>query len=141
MGLFVKEYYNEDCIAANDIGAINYLADVKIIDLKGLGSNDIARHKLEDDDLDEDIVDYETKRFKCKIAIIYDKNGKGWDFDIPITWIKVGEWTIRGNVVCYSEIVSFWAVDPNETLDLIQNLQDFSKHLPHTVLESGNYTE
>ncbi len=46
MGLFLNEYYNEDCIAANDIGAINYLADVKCIDLKGLGSKDIAPFKL-----------------------------------------------------------------------------------------------
>jgi len=140
MGLFVDKYYDGECIAANDIGAINYLADVVCIDLKGLGDKSIARHKMEDDELDEDIVDMETKRKNCKIAIIYEDDGKGWDFEIPLTWTKVGEWTIRGNVVCYSGTVSFWSVDPDETNNLIQNLLDFSKYLPHTVKESGNYT-
>ena len=44
-------------------------------------------------------------------------------------------------LVCGDDTVSFWAVDPDEVQDLIKNLQDFSKHLPRTVIESGNYTE
>ncbi|MFW9989307.1 MAG: hypothetical protein ACFFC3_11680 [Candidatus Odinarchaeota archaeon] len=46
MGLFLKEYYNGECIAANDIGAINFIADIKCIDLWGLGTMEIADSKM-----------------------------------------------------------------------------------------------
>jgi hypothetical protein len=75
----------------------------------------------------------------CKIAIIYDS----WFFSygIPADWIKVGQWTIQNNVVCGSDTISFYAVDPLEESTLITHLQDFSNQLPNDVIESGLYTE
>ena len=138
MGLFLKKYYNGKCVAANDIGAINYIADIECLDLRGLGSRDTANY-LVNDDLDEDNIYNLARKRDCKIAIIYE-DAKRW-FDIPTEWVKVGEWTIEDNVICYFDTVSFWAVDPDEVDHLMDHLRDFSKYLPNSVSESGNYTE
>ena len=47
MAMFVKSYYEEKGVAANDIGAINYYADIKNLDLWGIGSIDVAKAKIE----------------------------------------------------------------------------------------------
>jgi hypothetical protein len=138
MGLFLQKYYEGECVAVNDIGAINYLADIECLDLRGLGSKDIAKARL-NDNLDEKVVYKAAKRRDCKIAIIYED--KDYGYDIPSQWTKVGEWKIKYNVVCGDDIVSFWATDPEEIDDLIDNLKDFSRYLPNTVTESGNYTK
>jgi hypothetical protein len=138
MGLFLKKYYQGECVAANDIGAINYHADIKCLDLRGIGSSDIGK-SIVNDDLDEEIVYKAAKRRDCKIAIIYEDRDYG--FDIPSEWIKVGEWEIKNNVICADDTVSFWAVDPDEVDDLMDHLRDFSRSLPNTIIESGNYTK
>ena len=138
MGLFLKEYYEGECVAVNDIGAINYLADIECLDLRGLASTDIAK-SIVNDELDEEVVYKAAKRRDCKIAIIYED--KDYGYDIPSQWTKVGEWKIKYNVVAGDDTVSFWAVDSDEIAELIKNLQEFSDYLPHTVKESGNYTD
>ena len=138
MGLFLNKYYDGEVIAASDIGAIGYLADVEIIDLRGLGSLSVARHRL-NDNFDTEDVKKMTERRDCKIAIIYED--KDYGYDVPSNWKKAGEWTIKNNVVAGDDTVSFWAVDPDEWDDLIDHLKDFSSHLPYTVTESGNYTK
>jgi len=137
MGLFLNKYYKGECIALNDIGAVNYIADIECLDLRGLGSKEIAE-AIVDDELDEEFVYKEAKRRDCIIAIIYED--KDYGYDIPSQWTKVGEWKLGYNVVCGDDTVSFWAVDPDEVDDLIENLKDFSENLPKTVKESGNYT-
>jgi len=138
MGLFLKEYYNGECVALNDIGAVNYIADIECLDLRGLGSKEIA-DSMVNDNLDEDVVYKAAERRDCKIAIIYED--KDYGYDIPSEWIKVGEWKIKYNVVAGDDTVSFWAIESDEIAELIENLQDFSNHLPHNVEESGNYTK
>ena len=137
MGLFLQKYYQGKCIAANDIGAINYLSDIECLDIRGLASQDMAEARI-NDDLDEDFVYKAAKRRDCKIAIIYEDKDY---IEIPSEWVKVGEWEIENNVVCADDTVSFWAVDPDEVDDLIDHLQDFSRYLPNTVEEYGNYTK
>lgn len=138
MGLFLQKYYEGECIALNDIGAVNYLADIECLDLRGLGSDDVAR-AIVNDELDEEFVYEAAKRHDCVIAIIYED--KDYGYDIPSQWTKVGEWELKYNVVCGDDTVSFWAVDPDEINDLMENLEDFSRFLPETVIESGNYTK
>ncbi|MFX1443895.1 MAG: hypothetical protein ACFFHV_10815 [Promethearchaeota archaeon] len=138
MGLFLKKYYNEKCIAANDIGAIDYLTDVKCVDLWGLGDIDTAKAII-NDDLDNETIYDIAKKNNVIIAIIYESNYFG--YEIPTEWIKAGQWTISDNRVCYSSKVSFYAVDTEKYDALINNLKDFSSFLPNTVKESGNYTE
>ena len=71
MGQFLNKYYKGECIALNDIGAANYLTDIECLDLRGLGSKEIAQSII-DDELDEEFVYKEAKSRDCKIAIIYE---------------------------------------------------------------------
>jgi len=139
MGLFLKKYYNNSIVAANDIGAINYLSDIECLDLIGLGDMDIAelrRKKL----LNTESLYKLAKEKNVKIAILY----KNW-FEVfggfPKEWIEVGEWGIPKKVVCGDTLVSFFAVDKLEKYTLINNLKDFSRYLPKDVYQSGIYTQ
>ena len=43
MGLFIKRYYQGSAVALNDIGAVNFLADVHCLDLWGLGNYEVTQ--------------------------------------------------------------------------------------------------
>ena len=45
MGSFLARFYQGKAIAANDIGAINYLADIKTVDLDELSNFQVAKMK------------------------------------------------------------------------------------------------
>lgn len=139
MGLFLNKYYSGEDIAANDIGAINYLADIKCIDLYGLGTYEVGKLKVQDA-LTTEEIDEITKEADCKIAILYDiwftKNES-----LPITWFEAGRWTLPKNKACAYETVTFYALKADQINELIENLKDFSKYLPRNVIQSGNYTE
>ncbi len=42
MALFLKDFYAGNVVAANDMGAINYIADIRCLDLYGLASMEVA---------------------------------------------------------------------------------------------------
>lgn len=132
MGLFLKEFYEGDAIAANDIGAINYLADIKCIDLAGLGTIDVAK-AMRNGNYNAQFIYNLTKN--GKIAIIYDI------WKIPPNWIKVGQWTIPNNIICGDDTISFYAINENETTKLIENLKNFSLKLPKDVKQHGRYLD
>jgi len=134
---FLQRFYQGSSIAANDIGAINYFADIQCLDLFGIGSLEIAKAKLK--------RAYDTEKMyklahqkKVAVCIVYDH----W-FDvyggIPSQWIKVGQWKISNNVVCGGDTVSFYAVDPNEQKRLCDSLRHFSQNLPQNVAQEGKY--
>lgn len=136
MGLFLKQFYKGADVAANDIGAINYLADIHCLDLWGLGSKEVARMKKEGNYYQTERISDLTRTQGVKIAIIYDH----WFKDaIPLQWIKVGEWKISNNVVCGDDTVSFYAIDPSEEKNLINCLRQFAPQLPRSVKQGGRY--
>ena len=139
MGLFLKQFYEGESIAANDIGAINFLADIKCLDLVGLGSLEVAKAKINGNYKTQLIYNL-TQQKNVKIAIVY----KHW-FEkfggLPSSWIEVGEWKISNNIVCGGETVTFYAVDPTEENKLIENLRNFSSKLPRDVKQSGKYIQ
>ena len=141
MGLFYREFYQMETVAANDIGAINYLADIKCFDLWGLGNLEVGR-AIRGRHYNSQQIYGLTKAKHVRIAIVYDHwFARDEIGGIPSQWIKVGEWKILNNVVCHGNTVSFYAVDPFEVNNLIQNLRDFSSHLPKDVVQTGAYTK
>ena len=132
MGLFLQKYYSGKCVAANDIGAINFLGDVKCLDLRGLANMKILNATM-NGTYNTNMIYQIAKENDCKIAIVYkfayDNIG-----GLPSQWVLVGTWTIKEpNVTCWGLTVSFYAVSPNEVNNLFSNLKDFSKQLPDTV--------
>jgi hypothetical protein len=139
MGLFLREYYPEAHVAANDIGAIDFLADPHLTDLFGLASRPVMQAKLGGawhTDL-AGTLDRLTAADGARIAVLYDN----W-FDpdpatgrasVPPHWVRVAAWTIPDNVVCGGATVTWYAVAPEEAAALRSRLEAFSAGLPPGV--------
>jgi hypothetical protein len=133
MALFLQQFYQGQVVAANDIGAINYLADFHLVDLAGLGTRESAVFMMKRAYGPRQVADV-AAQYSAQVALVYDS----W-FQIPSQWIKVGEWQITNNVVCGDDTVSFYAVDPRAAPGLIENLRVFAPHLPGDVIQRGDY--
>lgn len=134
MGLFLKEYYTNESVAINDIGAVNYLADIKCLDLWALGNLESLKYYKAK--YTPDTLDSLTKEKNIKILIICETS---FAKVIPNGWVKVGEWKIKNNKVCADDVVSIYATNPEEEQKLIQNLKNYSTQLPPDVEQKGKY--
>jgi hypothetical protein len=132
MAAFIKQYYQGEGVAANDIGAITYFADIKLLDLWGLGNAEVTRAKLNREYTTQKMSEL-AKNHRTRIALIYsvwfDREG-----GVPSEWTKVGEWTTPNCIVCGYPIVSFYALDSSEVAPLRSNLDAFAKELPPGVI-------
>jgi hypothetical protein len=137
MARFVKRYYQGSIIALNDIGAVNFLADVHCLDLWGLANYKVTELKRQREFHTRDILRL-SREAGVKVALVYDS----WYTSIgglPRDWVWVGQWALPDNVVAGGDTVSIYAVDDSETAPLMQKLQDFSPLLPKDVKQSGRY--
>ncbi|HEV2492776.1 MAG TPA: hypothetical protein VG204_06845 [Terriglobia bacterium] len=142
MGLFLGRFYRGVPVAVNDIGAVSYLGDTRVVDLQGLANLDVAKERSKGF-LSEKQIDQLTKANGVRIAILYDRlfgNGQIAREGLPPEWVKVGEWRISNNVICWDDRVSFFAVDPSEKTRLIEALRQFARQLPADVQQAGDYT-
>lgn len=128
MAAFTKKYYNQSAVALNDIGAVAYFTNAKIIDLWGLANIEITKSKK---------LHYWTPQFldslcranKVQMAIIYDS----WFSDsLTKRWKKAATWKIQNNIICGDSIVSFYSLDSTQNI-LQQNLKMFQSQLPPSV--------
>lgn len=133
MGLFVHRYYQGSTVALNDIGAVNFLADIHCLDVMGLATIEVARERRRGTfGIDE--MGAMAKQTGARIAIIYDTWFPG---QVPQGWVRVGRWTIPNNVLNGGDTVCFYAVSPGEAQYLSQSLTDFSSQLPADVIQRG----
>lgn len=141
MGRFVRQYYQGERVAANDIGAINYFADIHCLDLMGLGSREVAQ-QIRAGSYNTAAIASLVAEQESTIAIVYDE-WFGWENPtaIPEGWVKVGSWTIANNVVAGDDTVTFYATTPAGAPRLAANLRDFASQLPDTVHQAGSYLE
>ncbi len=141
MARFFREYYSGQPIAVNDIGVVNFYADVRCLDLWGLASQEVARAQLEGT-YDSRVVRELTEKHRIKIAIVYDN----WFANVipegfSTYWEKCGAWQITDNKVCGSSTVAIYCVDPPERENLLRNLKAFSPSMPSKVRQSGMYSK
>jgi hypothetical protein len=133
MGSFLRTYYPTESVAVNDIGAVTYLTDVHLLDLAGLASNEVLLLKKE--------RAYTTERIQqlcaehgVRIAIIYDPwLQRGETQGVPSGWTKLCEWKIFDNIVCSSDVVSFYATNRSDANDLATHLHQYRALLPPRV--------
>ena len=71
MALFFGEYYRGETVALNDIGAVSWLAPVKVIDLIGLASSEVADARRRDADGTVFFGDL-LRRHGAAAACVYD---------------------------------------------------------------------
>ena len=129
MGDFVKKYYNTDTIAVNDIGAVSFFTDSKIIDLWGLANMQVAKAKKDKYDTPA-FLNTLTNNEHVNVAIVYDS---WFDSSLLKNWKKVATWQIQNNVICGDATVSFYATKANAESSLKTNLTTFQQSLPADV--------
>jgi len=128
MAKFIKQYFQGACVAINDIGAVNWFADIKCLDLYGLANIEVANAKLKNN-YSTAVIDSISLINDTKIAIVYDS----WYYlygGLPRNWVKVGQWKVLNNVVCGSDVVTFYAIDPSYADYLTKSFFEFSQKLP-----------
>lgn len=139
MALLIRESYDGEAVALNDIGAVNHLANVRCVDLWGLANRDVAaarRARTYGPDAIRAIV----RSSGAEIALVYDKWFERFG-GLPAEWSRVGQWTIQNNVVCGNPTVSFYATSAGARDRLKSVLRRFSPRLPRDVRQSGAYLE
>ena len=132
MALFLDKYYKGGHVIVNDIGAVNFLADIKCLDILGLCNKEIGDLTLGKRYTKGNIVKWAYKN-NASIAIIYDDLLRPIG-GVPHKWIKVGEWTILNNVICAFNTVSFYAINIKDVPALIRNIRNFSSRLPKGIV-------
>lgn len=129
MALFVRAFANDSAVALNDIGAVSYLTDAKVVDLIGLASPRIAaaRGMRLDGPLSSEVLAQETAAADVRLAIVYDDWFVG---TLPPTWRRIGTLKIPDNHVCAKDTVSFYATHETDEASLRKDLQSFVRRLP-----------
>ncbi len=139
MAQLVRQSYRGEGVAVNDIGAVDYLADIGLVDLWGLGTMEVTQAKL-DHTYSRSTVRRLLKKRDVRLIMIYP----AWSFEYggyPPEWVPVGQWTMPNNTVCGDPTVWFFA--PNATMvpKLVDALQTYSRHLPPDILQTGLYCD
>jgi len=137
MALFIHTYYEGSTIALNDLGAVNYLADVHCLDLAGLATRKVLEARLHEAYTTTEIQQWSESR-GVQVALAYPP----WFNEIgglPKSWIKVGEWAISKRTVTVGDSISIFATTPEEVPGLVKNLRAFSPQMPPEVRQTGLY--
>jgi len=128
---FVREHYAGSAVAVNDIGAVAFLGNVRVVDLWGLADHEVAdarRLRAYGPETMRRVV----RREGAEIAVLYERWFERFG-GVPKDWIRVGRWTIPDNKVCGNPTVSFFATAPEARERLAENLRAFESRLPSPV--------
>jgi len=131
---FINKYYNKQNIIANDIGAITYFNDIKLLDLAGLGSNTILKERRQNSNFDNEIVKILEKDIylKYNFAFIYER----WypNSNLKSKWYKAGDWNITDNTICGDDRVSIFVRNKQDLNKMKIDLEDFKKYINKNVI-------
>jgi hypothetical protein len=130
MGLFLRGLPPGSTVMANDIGAVSYLADVRLVDLYGLATQETARARRQRH-VDRDLLARLAAETPPAAIVVY----RSWFTDaIPPEWIEVGTWKVPEKVVVADRTVSFLASTPSDAARLAAALSAFQPRLPPSVV-------
>ena len=73
MGLFLRRFYEGKGVAANDVGAIDYLADIHLYDTFGLANLDVVRARRANR-YDHTVAEHEMAQKQVRVVVAY----RGW---------------------------------------------------------------
>jgi hypothetical protein len=122
--LFIRAYYPGAAVIVNDLGAVTYYTEARILDLAALGDVEpLQIMRRTGTYTSRDVLTW-TAKYQPSIAII--SLGWGWVAPlIPGEWIKVAEVEVPPN----RERVGFFAVDPKEPWILRGSVSAFFSRL------------
>jgi len=134
MGLFLAEYYQGAAVAANDVGAINYLADLRCLDIVGLGSREVSDARARGT-YTSDLLGQWAAEEDVRIALAYDwylREGDAGLTGAPDTWVPVARWSIESVFAPEQDTITLYAVG-EEPARLLAHVREFSERLPAGV--------
>ena len=85
MARFLHDFYRDKGVAANDIGAIDYFANIELVDTWGLGSMEVARAKRAGN-YDEEVVRRLCAAHDVQVVLGYDE----WMFEYGGSAARMG---------------------------------------------------
>lgn len=132
---FVSQYYPRDTIVLNDIGAVCFYTDARVLDVFGLGSMEAARAKLNGQYNTAWLRDWASKAH-AKVAVLYSTGWPGESFAIPGEWPKVARWTVSDNFVLGGDSVDIFALQNVALPAVRETVREFSANLPPEVKQS-----
>lgn len=138
MARFLSEFEPGASVAANDIGAMNFYADIDCLDLVGQGDRDVFWMKRKRAYTTAALARLASTR-GVKIALVYDSwftvrplyalSGP----PLPPSWIRVERWCTAYGFCLGGDSVLFYAVNPSEAAKLKSSLDLFAPSLPPDV--------
>lgn len=132
MALFMKKYNDKETIAANDIGAMSFLTNMTIIDLWGLGNNEVTIARKGGYWNSAFLQSFVTKK-NASIAVIYES---WFNKELTGNWEKIGTWEVSYSFMLGDRKVSFYVIDPKQTATiqkLKNDLNAFKTFLPKDI--------
>ena len=138
MARFLSRFETKVSVAANDVGAINYFADIDCLDLVGLGDREVFWAKRQGLYSTSMLAKIASDR-GVKVAVVYDTWFRGlgpYPFggpSLPSSWIRVARWKTPFGQYLGGDTVSFYATNPAEAARLKSTLTAFAPSLPRDV--------
>jgi hypothetical protein len=139
MGTFVERYYQGSSLVVNDIGAVNFLADIHCTDPHGLGDREIGRALLRGQ-LTSQFIDQLARSRGARVALV-DDNWLGFFGGVPREWLLAGVWRFQNRVVLAPPGLAFYAFDEAAKAKLMEDLREYSRFLPADVEQLGPYQQ
>ena len=127
---FVSSYGDSPTVAVDQIGAVSFYGNVRVLDVYGLGSHEPLEFRRQAQGLTADAVFEWTRRENVTFAVITED----WVAVSPLVpdrWIKVAEWRIRRRG--RTKPIGFYAVDPSQAGTLAVKLDEYTNKLPGSV--------
>ncbi|MBC7925970.1 MAG: hypothetical protein H7039_09975 [Bryobacteraceae bacterium] len=124
---FVAKYFPTSTIAVNDIGALCYFTEARILDVFGLGSVEPLIYRRTGYGAAQ--MSEWTKSKGAHFAILQTE----WPFvaeRIPKEWIPVADWKIPSNYVFGDRTMGVFAIDPSIQEKLKAAMWEFQKTAP-----------
>jgi hypothetical protein len=123
---FVYDFYCQDPVASNDLGAISFCAaeDARIIDLAGLANLDVLnRRRIHN--WTPASADSLSERMNANVAILHHS----WsDAEVEPYWYRIATWQL------HNDSVSFYSIDRRYIEKLQTNMHAFEPKLPPGVI-------
>jgi hypothetical protein len=125
MHRFVVDFWKRP-VAVNDLGWVSYKNEFYVLDLVGLGSEDVRLSKMTGTFNSSKINDITLKN-NIGLIMVYENWFNGI---IPREWTKVA--TLQtSKVTAASDSVSFYATSPDKIIEIKKLLESFATTLPN----------
>ena len=133
MHRFATEYFPK-VVAVNDLGWVSYDNDTYVLDLWGLGSEQVRKLRAEVGHQPEWIADL-AREHGVVYAMVYDQ----WYFgNLPPEWCRIGTLSTPATDLEFIGDVSIYLVDAAFETDLRDALNQFAPTLPQNVTVTVN---